>query len=352
MILTDEMLEAAFRFRSICLWEKLTDSDVFAFRLSDGETGYCSVMGNAGEHFSLGFYRGKKGFSTYLKTLEMGSQQTFGCETFEAVMTFDCINCDFVAASALDGATKKIIRRYTTDVGQKICRSKGWPDFTRFQPYKVQYGITCEKDARDITEALRAAIAVDEQLAMHKFETLGFDIKGAYPTMKGGKLVPYLIPAADGTYEWSTVKLPTFVQDRYAVVKFENDILTSMVKSLPASGVLQLRIVHAPAPVESKVDEVPYFPAILLCIDANSEYLFPIFCEDDFERNPILILVKLSETFRQNVGKPQRIQVEDARTEALLEDFCRQCDIVLTREQNLPLLNEAWASLLDSFMNY
>lgn len=72
----------------------------------------------------------------------------------------------------------------------------------------MQYGITCEKDARDITEALRAAIAVDEQLAMHKFETLGFDIKGAYPTMKGGKLVPYLIPAADGTYEWSTVKLP------------------------------------------------------------------------------------------------------------------------------------------------
>ena len=50
MILTDEMFEAAFRFRSICLWEKLTDS------LSDGETGYCSVMGNAGEHFSLGFY--------------------------------------------------------------------------------------------------------------------------------------------------------------------------------------------------------------------------------------------------------------------------------------------------------
>ena len=37
MILTDEMFEAAFR-------------------LSDGETGYCSVMGNAGEHFSLGFY--------------------------------------------------------------------------------------------------------------------------------------------------------------------------------------------------------------------------------------------------------------------------------------------------------
>lgn len=352
MILTDEMLDAAFCFRGICLWDKLTDSDVFAFRLSDGETGYCSVMGNAGEHFSLGFYRGKKGFSTYLKTLSMGRQQTFDCETFDALMTFDCIHCDFVAASVLDGVTKKRIRAYTNDEGLKICRFKGWPDFTRFQPYKVQYGITCEKDARDITEALRAAIAVDEKFAKDKFETLGFDMKGTYPTMNGGKLVPYLIPAANGTYEWSTVKLPAFVKDQYPMVKFENDILISMVKKLPASGVLQLRLVHVPTPVESQVDEVPYFPTILLCIEANSEYLCPIFCGDNFERDPMFMLLKLSETFRQNGGKPEKIQVEDAKTEALLADFCRQCDIVLTREQNLLELNDAWASLYNSFMNF
>lgn len=89
------------------------------------------------------------------------------------------------------------------------------------------------------------------------------------------------------------------------MVKFENDILTSMVKSLPASGVLQLRIVHAPAPVESKVDEVPYFPAILLCIDANSEYLFPVFCGDDFEKSPVLMLMELAEIF---VGMPVNLK--------------------------------------------
>ena len=76
------------------------------------------------------------------------------------------------------------------------------------------------------------------------------------------------------------------------------------------------------------------------------------FFGDDFEKSPVLMLMELAEIFRRNAGKPQRIQVEDAKTEALLEDFCRQCDIVLAREQNLPLLNEAWASLLDSFMNY
>ena len=52
------------------------------------------------------------------------------------------------------------------------------------------------------------------------------------------------------------------------------------------------------------------------------------------------MLMELAEIFRRNAGKPQRIQVEDAKTEALLEDFCRQCDIVLAREQNLPLLRD------------
>lgn len=352
MIITNEMVEAALRFRSICLWEKLTDSDIFAFRLSDGETGYCSVMGNAAEHFSLGFYRGKKGFSTYLKTLDMGRQQDFGYDTFETVMTFDCINCDFVAASVLEDTTKKIIRKYANDAGLKISRSNGWPDFTRFQPYKAQYGITREGDARDITEALRAAIAVNEAVTNRGFKSIGFDEKGSYPTPKGGKLVPYLIPTADGTYEWSTVKLPALVQDKYTTVKFENDILGSMVKSLPASSVLQMRIIHVPTPIDDQVNEVPYFPAVLICIDADTEYMCPITCEEDPETNPLLMLAKLAETFRRNGEKPKMIQVEDAKTEVLLADFCRKCGIDLSRKQNLPALNDAWASLLDSFMSF
>lgn len=352
MILTNEMLEAAFRFRDICLWDILTDGEVFAFRLSDGEIGYCSVMGNAGEHYSLGFYKGEKGFSAYLKTLKMGRQESFNCEMYDTVMTFDCINCDFVAASELNDAPKKRIRQYADGAGRKIRRQNGWPDFIRFQPYKAQYGITREEDARDITEALRAAIAVGEKLTFGNFELLGFDIQRSYPEETGGKIVPYLIPNADGTYEWSTVKLPALVEDKYDVVKFESDIHARMVKALPASDVLQLRIIHVPTPIQSEGDEVPYFPAVLICIDADTEYLQPIFCREDFETNPMFMLVDLAETFHRTGNKPQEIQVEDARTETFLEDFCHRCGIVLTREQNLPVLNDAWASMLDSFMNF
>lgn len=350
MIITDEMLDAAFRFRSVCLWDKLSDSDVFAFRLSDGETGYCCVMGNAGDNFSLGFYRGRRGFSTYLKTLNLGWLQTSVYDMFETMLTFDCINCDFVPASALDNATKKTIRKYADDAGLKIARSHGWPSFNRFQPYKMQYDITSEREARDITEALHAAIAVNGKLMAHRPESIGFDKKGNYPTPKGGKAVPYLIPAAGGTYGWSTVKLPALVQDKHAAVKFENDILTSMVKSLPVYGVLQIRLIHMPTPINGKEDGSPYFPLILMCMEADSEFLYPpVLGEKDAEENPVPILAHLAEIFRKRAKRPQRIQVEDTKTMAFLKDFCDKCGIVLTREQDLSALDDALVSLFEEF---
>ena len=112
MILVDDMLAVAFQYRDTELWKELTDSDVFAFRLSDGETGYCCVMGNAGEHLALGFYRGRKGFTTYLKTISSGNAHLSEIEMFEMTTTFDCINCDFMQASDMDVKTKKIIRNY------------------------------------------------------------------------------------------------------------------------------------------------------------------------------------------------------------------------------------------------
>ena len=112
MILVDDMLAVAFQYRDTELWKELTDSDVFAFRLSDGETGYCCVMGNAGEHLALGFYRGRKGFTTYLKTISLGNAHLSEIEMFEMTTTFDCINCDFMQASDMDVKTKKIIRNY------------------------------------------------------------------------------------------------------------------------------------------------------------------------------------------------------------------------------------------------
>lgn len=350
MILTDEMLAVAFRYRSTYLWEILSDSDIFAFRLSDGEVGYCSVMGHGGEHFALGFYRGQKGFSTYLNTLLMHTKDFSDCETFEDVMTFDCINCDFMAANAIKPKAKKIIREYADAQGVKILRPNGWPDFTRHEPYKEPFCVTREEDARDILEALHAAIAMADKVTVLNVGELGFDVEGNYPTSEGGKRVPYLVPKSDGTYDWSRIALPALLKPKYDVLKFDNEILAGMLKSLPKSDVIQMRYIHMPTPVGDSKNKAAFFPALLLCMNLDDGDLFPVpFMQED-ESDLMPILVELANIFRKKGTKPREIQVEDAKTEALLKDFCIQGGIVLSRESSLPELRDGWQFLLCGFM--
>ena len=125
MILTNEMLWAAFDLRRAAPWKKLTDSDIFAVKLSSGEIGYCSVMGHGGEHYALGLYIGRKGFTSYLNSLYFNNAAPFVFQ--QLAMMFDCINCDFMNAADMDAKTKRRIRAFVAHRGLKIQRPHGWP---------------------------------------------------------------------------------------------------------------------------------------------------------------------------------------------------------------------------------
>lgn len=345
MILTDEMLAVAFQCRKLALWEVLGDNDVFAFRLSDGETGYCCLMGNGGEHYAVGFYRGQKGFSTYLKTITLGERQISPIEMFELSFTFDCINCDFSPASIITDEAKKIIRRFADGHGLKIQRPNGWPDFVRHQPGVGQCSITSEADARDIVEALHAVCAMGKMLERKNPIKLGFDEEGDYPTMEGGKMVPYLVPGVDGTYDLRTTRLPALLSDIYFEPEFANDIQASMLKKLPASGTLQMKFFHLPVFGESEE-----MPLMLICINMESEVVFPVFTPGDLGENQEMLLSELANTLVRRGGRPHTIEVDDARTEALLKHFCSRCDIRLMRMEELPELHDACNFMFDRMM--
>ena len=59
---SDRMYELAFQYKKTKLWKKLYDSEIFALKLSDGEIGYCCVMGMAGQVNAISLYVGEKGF--------------------------------------------------------------------------------------------------------------------------------------------------------------------------------------------------------------------------------------------------------------------------------------------------
>ena len=109
MILTDSMLDAAFRFRETEAWKILYDSNIFAVRLSNGQDAYCSVMGNGGKHYSLGIYIGEEGSSSYLRMLNSDDSML---NNLRNMTKADCINCDFMQAKDINNKVKKAIREY------------------------------------------------------------------------------------------------------------------------------------------------------------------------------------------------------------------------------------------------
>lgn len=349
MILTDSMLSLAFRYRETELWKKLTDSDVFAVRLSTGETGYCSIMGSASEHIALGLYIGDSGFSTYLKTISMRNMDVAAMH--EASITFNCINCDFMNANDIMPQSKKIIKSYVASHGVKVRRPKGWPDFVRCSPYQMPWGITKEEDAQAIMEALQASFHVAEMLETHGFEKLGFDMRAEYPTLGGGKIVPYLIPQPDRTYEWGKTKLPALCEDVYLKPVFDNDILAHQVKSLRKTDIFLCRFVHVPSAIHAEGEEVPYFPGLMLCLDGNSGALLPpVLSMGDFEKEPEKLLNDFANALCSYNMCPAKILVTDRQTKSLLDDFCKKCGIVIEQKSSLPELDDAYAHLVSYFM--
>lgn len=246
-------------------------------------------------------------------------------------MTIDCINCDFMNAADINPKDKKIIKTFAETNALKIPRPYGWPEFVRFHPYKMQWHITDKPDEQAITEALLAATYITNLVKEKNHEEVGFEFTETYPTEKGGKTVPYLIPQADGSYQLSTTKLPALCKDIYPKALFENDVLSHRVKNLQSSGTLQCQFIHIPTPINAENDMPPVYPALLLCVDSSNGCIIPVPVTEYLD-NSKQLLSDFANTLCSSFGHPSKIFVRDDLTKNLLEDFCHKCHIDLKKK--------------------
>lgn len=343
MILTDSMLDAAFRFRESEPWAELTDSDIFAVRTTTGETAYCTIMGNGGEHFALGIYIGNEGFSTYLRSLNLDGNSII--RNMQQSVTFDCINCDFMQAKDIDPNVKKAIRKYAESHGETIPRKHGWIDFTRFTPYMGQWCITDSNDAQIAEEALRAAVFFVGEFRRNGLEETGLDPDGNYPDNKGGKKIPLIVHDA-GTYSIQTTTTPAFCKERYMVPIFSNDALAHRLREIEPTEGVECRLEHVPMPIQAEHSERPVFPALLMIVNQSDGNLLAPLTTFDYHDNPQAVLTQIADHFCRLGIRPQQIKVSDERTLALLRDLCKTCGMKLKKEKSLPDLDDVCDSML------
>lgn len=337
MILTDSMLDAAFNFRETEAWKDLNDANIFAVRLSNGETTYCSIMGNGGEHYSLGIYIGDEGFSSYLRLINGDGSVINDMRNATKV---DCINCDFMQAKEIDNKAKKIIRNYAESHGVNIPRKHGWADFTRHKPYKGQLCITNNDDAMIAEEALRAATFFAKEFSYKGHEEVGLDPSWDYPTNKGGKKIPLIVHDENG-YSIQTTKTPAFKEIEYVAPTFNNDILAHNIANMSKTQTLLCRIEHIQTPIMPQNDEQPQIPGLFIMINQSDGEMLPPFTTVSYPDNTKKLLTLLANHFCMLEIHPEQIIVSDNLTFALISDFCNKCNIKLTKADSLPELDYA-----------
>lgn len=346
----EKLILSALRFRATKLWEKLDDKMIFGVKLPDGDIMYCCVMGNGGEYYGLGTYKGKEGFATYLKSLTLSNLDRL--EQFETTMTFDCINVNYVNANDkdLNPEVKTLVKNVVKDNNLKMNRPNGWPAFVKMAGNIHSFILTEKDDIINVTAALEGAIEVASKvkdLNWIELGQLGFQIDDIYPSAKGGMTIPLLTPDNDGTFSWSTTATPPLHDASSTPVKFNDKKLASDLKSIKHKGTLQAKIIHSALPFGHN-DRMEFVP-ILSCIDKVSGDSFPVMNTDEDVDSRQGVLLNMANIMLDSKHIPATIEVFDNNTQSLLADFCKQAGIMLVRGKKSKDLDELCNMLYNYF---
>lgn len=340
----EELYELAFAFRSAKPWDRLYEDELFAVPLPSGETGYCSVMGRAGEHLALAVYPGEQGLRSFQRMQEAES----AIERFELpnplkmqehMFSQLCIQCSLENKDMLQPEELSSARDHAARHGIKFRGSNSFPQFIKYRPAAYPTRVTSEEDIQILCEALRAVLAVNEKLrnaehVVSEKETLGFS-----DGLAAARSLPVLTPGQDGC-TWSTGVLPDIMPQTYPQPVLRDELLLARLKKAKKRNTTWVcDVVMCPQPVQEEEDSTPVFPYILIAADKKTGTALPPAMIRSYDQEADTLLHKLGEQMLE-FCLPRRMIVTDDRTHALLEAITDSLGIELVRTDGDELLEE------------
>lgn len=339
---TDRLYELAFQYRKTKLWDMVSDEHVFALKLSDGTIGYVSVMRYGQDYCALSLYIGDKGFDSYRRVTDALDYRGV-LDEYEGNEIQDCLRCELQKRDALNEQEREKVKIYARTHGIKIAGKYAYPYFVKYKPYCYPWHFQTEKEALYMGEALEAAIALAEF------------VRGKMPYQLGlGRIteetkdIP-MLERENGKYIWRKTQVPAPLEIEYPSPKVNNDIMAAKINKIKKSGIWECEIIRYPKPFQDGPDDVPVFPAILLCVDSKSGYILPVSPVTDYEEGPDKMLDVFMEGLLMQQIHPKKIGARDERTYAFLKNFCNKLGINLKIDDELEALDEAEEAFYERF---
>ena len=345
---TDRMYELAFQYKKTKLWKKLSDTDIFAVRLSDGEIGYCCVMGMAGKENAIALYPGAQAFQSYRELFEMAlTGMPPEAADQDILFSQNCLQCSFENKDFLQPDELDEVRAYTKKRGITLRGANAFPQFIKYKPYYHPWCISSEPEQQYICEALEACIAAAELLEKKDKRALGFY---SYVPDASAPDIPFLEKRKDG-YIVTRIPLPEEIPAEYPSPTMKNEITLARLKRMKKKGSLECRMVRLPMPIQESEGMPPYYPVFLAAVDTNARKIYPTQPVLYLEEQPQDLLDTFAEMLLKAEICPKAVCTDDRRTFEMLKNLCSAAEIRFTlTEYELPDLEDAIDNLMSAML--
>jgi len=319
------LYDAAIEFKNAAPWDWMHDTDIFGVQDPvSGETGYCCIMGAAGEHYALGVYSGSEGLEGLMRILSGEFSQSHD----GVLYVQKCLMASFEDREYLQKEDLKQIKT----MGLKFRGANAWPFFRNYTPGLVPWYLTGE-EARFLTLALQQAIEVSLRLKKDP----GMLIRPS----SGKFFVRAPVKQGEGISwkdEWIE-PLPPESKD-FPATPVDVTLLNRLKKAgLQKRGIWEVDFFFVPAPIWEK-EKRPYYPYMSLMVEHNSAFILNFQLEKREE-----FALKFPEkfvSFLEHVKiAPQAFLVKRDEVGRFLEPFASSLGIKIKMVESLPVLEEA-----------
>lgn len=340
MMATERMYELAFQFKGIKLWQQLYDDEVFAVKLSDGEIGYCSVMGRMGDHFALGLYVGVEGYQSYRLLLDTDYESLDDMAMSILMTSQSCLQCSFENRDMLSEEELDEAREYAKAHEKPIRGRNAYPQFTKYRPGRFPWRYDSTEDKQRICDALSAAIALKKILRQYTKEELRLCSLRENP-----EKIPMLAYEGNRWIVKYTI-LPSAAMT-YPEPSFTNEVMAARLKRKKKSGIWECGTMRLPTAIqeEGHEEEAPYYPLALVYVELGTELVQQPIVTDGEDAEEMMN--EFAEQLLDRDSLPKTICCGDDRCFALLKDLCGKTGIQIERTDELEALDEVMQSLLE-----